>query len=174
MIRKTSCCESCVGKKISVFGFAFKKDTGDTRETPAVTVCDILMEEGARLFCYDPQVTRTQALREFDDHGIQRDFGSCFITAASPEEAISEAHAVVILTEWDEFKKFDYAQFYERMQKPAFCFDGRNILDHDKLRKIGFEMHAIGKGTAVTSHKDWTNAAFDMSEPVDQMYFLDF
>ena len=159
------------GKKIAVFGFAFKKDTGDTRETPAVTVCDMLMEEGARLFCYDPQVTRQQALREFEDHGVNRDFGTSFCTAATPEEAISEAHAIIILTEWDEFKTYDYAKFYERMQKPAFVFDGRNLLEHQKLRDIGFEMHAIGKGTAVSSSKDWTNAAFNMSDPLDEHWY---
>jgi len=136
------------GKKIAIFGFAFKKDTGDTRETPALMVCDLLMEDGARLFVYDPCVERPQALREFAEHGMadKYDYGSQFIMASSAREACCDAHAVVVLTEWDEFKTFDYSEFYRLMLKPAFCFDGRNILDHAKLREIGFEVHGVGKG----------------------------
>jgi len=155
------------GKKIAIFGFAFKKDTGDTRETPAVTVCNMLMDEGARLYCYDPKVTRDQALREFSDHGVKKDdWGTCFTTCQTPDEAVSEAHAIIVLTEWDEFKDYDYVKFFERMQKPAFVFDGRNILDHSMLNSIGFEAHAIGKGT-MESTADWTHASFDMGAPSD-------
>lgn len=135
------------GKKIAIFGFAFKKDTSDTRETPSMDVCRILMEEGARLMVYDPKVTREQALREFADHGIKADFGNLFVTAQSPREAVIDAHAIVVLTEWDEFKYYNYEEFYGLMTKPAFLFDGRNIIDHDNLADIGFEVHATGKGT---------------------------
>ena len=63
----------------------------------------------------------------------------------TPEEALSNAHALCVLTEWDEFKTYDYKKIYDGMIKPAFIFDGRNILDHDALRKIGFVVYALGK-----------------------------
>ena len=76
------------------------------------------------------------------------------MTCGSAEEAITGSHAIVILTEWDEFKKYDYETFYEKMQQPAFIFDGRNILDHEALRRIGYEVHGIGK-TTVDGKKSW-------------------
>merc|ERR1712157_441077 len=71
---------------------------------------------------------------------------SRLIFCNSPEEAVSSAHALVVLTEWDEFKLYPYREFYARMMKPAFLFDGRSILNHSMLEDIGFEVHAIGKG----------------------------
>jgi UDPglucose 6-dehydrogenase len=131
-------------KKIAVFGFAFKKDTGDVRETPALTVCDMLMQDGAIVHVYDPKVEREGAIEEFAIHGTQvKD--EQFIFAESPEAAVDGAHAIVVLTEWGEFKDYDYESFYKKMMKPAFVFDGRNLLDPDKLEKIGFEVHLLGK-----------------------------
>merc|ERR1719488_36188 len=92
------------GKKIAVLGFAFKKDTGDTRETPAMDVCAMLLQDGAVLHVYDPQVTRAQALMEFKDHNMDFDFDTQFITESSAQNACREAHAIVVMTEWDEFK----------------------------------------------------------------------
>ncbi|THU72287.1 hypothetical protein C4D60_Mb04t10500 [Musa balbisiana] len=127
------------GKKIAVLGFAFKKDTGDTRETPAVDVCKGLLGDKAKISIYDPQVTEDQiqrdlAMNKFDwDHPIH-------LQPMSPTavkevtvtwdvyEAATGAHAVCILTEWDEFKRLDYSKIFENMQKPAFIFDGRNGL----------------------------------------------
>eukprot|EP00386_Alphamonas_edax_P001387 GDKI01004154.1.p1 GENE.GDKI01004154.1~~GDKI01004154.1.p1 ORF type:complete len:500 (-),score=110.45 GDKI01004154.1:24-1523(-) len=152
-------------KKIAVFGFAFKKDTGDTRETPALSVCSMLMADGARVHVYDPKVTREQALREFEDHCMANgaatpfDLDKQFITAKTPQEAADGAHAIVILTEWDEFKTYDYHAMYERMQKPAFVFDGRNILDHKTLYSIGFEVHAIGKPAMVFKYSSSAHAS---------------
>jgi UDPglucose 6-dehydrogenase len=131
-------------KKIAVFGFAFKKDTGDVRETPALTVCDMLMQDGAEVHVYDPKVQREDAITEFKYHGVEVD-DKLFTFDKTPEEAVDGAHAIVILTEWDEFKNYKYDQFYTKMMKPAFLFDGRNLLDHVGLTKIGFEVHAIGK-----------------------------
>merc|ERR1739844_803258 len=132
-------------KKIAVLGFAFKKDTGDVRETPAVTVCNMLLQDGANVTVYDPKVKREDALSEFKYHKMAVD-ESRLVFAETPEEAVDGAHALVVLTEWDEFKQYPYDAFYAKMMKPAFLFDGRGILDHTGLEDLGFEVHAIGKG----------------------------
>eukprot|EP01037_Dinobryon_pediforme_P038707 gene38707-46888_t len=138
------------GKRIAIFGFAFKKDTGDTRESSAAYVMKDLIDERANLAVYDPQVTREQMFMEFDYtlninestvHGLHK----MIETSASAIEAATGAHAIAVTTEWDEFAALDYQKIYELMSKPAFIFDGRNILPHDELRKIGFEVYAIGK-----------------------------
>lgn len=144
------------GKKIAVLGFAFKKDTGDTRETPAIDVCKGLLGDKAQLSIYDPQVIEDQmkrdlAMRKFDwDHPAHlqplsptdtKEVAVC----GDAYEATKDAHGVCILTEWDEFKKLDYQKIYDGMKKPAFVFDGRNIVDVVKLREIGFIVYSIGK-----------------------------
>ena len=138
------------GKRIAIFGFAFKKDTGDTRESAACYVMRDLMDERAILAVYDPQVTRSQMMVEFQySCNITADtlqgLDEMVITAPSALEACRGAHAIAIMTEWDEFIGLDYRAIFEVMQKPAFIFDGRNILPHDELRAIGFEVYAIGK-----------------------------
>eukprot|EP00928_Gymnodinium_smaydae_P024298 TRINITY_DN1969_c0_g1_i3.p1 TRINITY_DN1969_c0_g1~~TRINITY_DN1969_c0_g1_i3.p1 ORF type:complete len:496 (+),score=126.21 TRINITY_DN1969_c0_g1_i3:48-1535(+) len=136
-------------KKIAVFGFAFKKDTGDVRETPAIMVCNMLMQDQAIVHVYDPKVVREDAIREFVDHDIKVN-DSQFVFAESPEAAVEGAHAIVVLTEWDEFKTYPYQSYYEKMVKPAFLFDGRNMLNHAELEKVGFEVHALGKARVKT------------------------
>ena len=138
------------GKKIAIFGFAFKKDTGDTRESSAAYVMRDLLEERALLSVYDPQVTREQMFTEFEytlnvSEQTLPGLSGMISTETSAITAATGAHAIAILTEWDEFTAYDYKQIYEVMSKPAFLFDGRNILPHDELRKIGFEVYAIGK-----------------------------
>merc|ERR1711979_163052 len=132
-------------KKIAVLGFAFKKDTGDVRETPAVSVCNMLMQDGACVHVYDPKVKKEDAMAEFKYHNMTVD-ESRFVFCNSPLEAVDGAHALVVLTEWDEFKAYPYEEFYAKMMKPACVFDGRSILNHKALEDIGFEVHAIGKG----------------------------
>ena len=128
-------------KKIAVFGFAFKKDTGDTRESPAIYVCKYLLEEGASLAIYDPKVQ----LKQIEDD-LQSISGPGKIrVTSSVSEAAQDAHAIVVCTEWDEFKGLDYQLLYGIMEKPAFIFDGRKILDHNKLIDIGFNVETIGK-----------------------------
>merc|ERR1712048_73286 len=140
-------------KKICVFGFAFKKDTGDVRETPAVIVCHMLIEDGANVHVYDPKVLREDAIREFEDHGLKvKEERLVFVKTA--QEAADGAHAIVVLTEWDEFKRYNYKEFYEKMLKPAFLFDGRNMLDHPELEIIGYEVHTLGKAKVLTSWSD--------------------
>merc|ERR1712024_298916 len=132
-------------KKIAVFGFAFKKDTGDVRETPAVLVTKMLMDDGAIVHVYDPKVKKEDAMSEFKYHNMEVDEHR-LIFSKTPHEAVDGAHAIVVLTEWDEFKTYPYQAFHASMMKPAFMFDGRGILMHKELEDIGFEVHAIGKG----------------------------
>jgi len=143
------------GKKISILGFAFKKDTSDTRETPAIDVCKGLGADGAKLAIYDPKVTEVQIRKDLAggkfewDHpnGQMKEVTTSdeIVVYNDPYEACKGAHGLCILTEWDEFKEFDYEKIYNSMMKPAFCFDGRNTLDHEKLREIGFIVYALGK-----------------------------
>ncbi|TVP80320.1 MAG: UDP-glucose 6-dehydrogenase [Puniceicoccaceae bacterium] len=129
-------------KKIAVLGFAFKKDTNDTRESAAIYICKDLLEEQANLAIYDPKVESAQIQR---DLGIDAD-NERVQYCQSAYEATQGAHAVLILTEWDEFKALDFQKIYETMQLPAFLFDGRNLLDLEALRAIGFEARGIGQG----------------------------
>jgi UDPglucose 6-dehydrogenase len=142
-------------KKIAVLGFAFKKDTGDTRETPAVDVCKGLIRDNAKVFIYDPQVSTDQIFRDLSTPKFEWDRPNYNETqtkilenvtvTSDPVEAMRGAHGICVLTEWDCFKTYDYAAAYETMVKPAFVFDGRNILDHAALRKIGFIVYGLGK-----------------------------
>lgn len=138
------------GKRIAIFGFAFKKDTNDTRESAAIYVCRDLLSEQAVLSIYDPRVSSKQIHRDLNlidmPSGSAGADNSSIDIARDPYEAARDAHAIAILTEWDEFKVLDYQKIYETMKKPAFLFDGRNVLDHKSLRAIGFEVFGIGKG----------------------------
>jgi UDPglucose 6-dehydrogenase len=134
------------GKTIAFLGWAFKKDTNDTRESAAIYVADMLIEEQATIKVYDPKVTGTQMLNDLDylNTRSQKDNASFLQTNNDPYTALEGAHAVAVLTEWDEFKSYNWQAIYDAMQKPAFVFDGRNILDKQKLEAIGFVYKAIG------------------------------
>jgi UDPglucose 6-dehydrogenase len=129
------------GKKIAVLGFAFKKDTNDTRESAAINVCRDLLGEHANVSVYDPKVPADEIRR--DVLGKSEDVR--LTVAGSAYEACAGAHAIAVLTEWDEFKTLDYSRIYDGMTKPAFVFDGRNILNLEALGGIGFRVHGIGK-----------------------------
>jgi len=129
------------GKHIAVLGFAFKKDTNDTRETAAIAVCRDLLKEGAKVLVYDPRVPEAQI--RADVLGSEKNPN--LVVAKSALEACQGAHAVAVLTEWDEFTSLDFKKIHEGMYKPAFLFDGRNILPHAKLKELGFRVFAIGK-----------------------------
>merc|ERR1712224_305075 len=122
------------------------------RETPAITVTHMLMEDGANVFVYDPKVRKEDALYEFKTHGMEVEESRLVFTDTAMD-AIDGAHAIVVLTEWDEFKTYDYTSFYKKMMKPAFFFDGRNLVDHAALTSIGFEVHSIGKPSAKSRQK---------------------
>ena len=137
------------GKRIAVLGFAFKKDTGDTRESAAIYVCAHLLAEAAKLAIYDPKVEHEQIWLEMEHPDVlpsniknARDYISIEEDAYKAAEG---SHALLVLTEWDEFKNLDFKRLYKSMQKPAFLFDGRNLFDHAALREIGFKVFAIGK-----------------------------
>ncbi|GAB1489089.1 nucleotide sugar dehydrogenase [Opitutaceae bacterium] len=129
-------------KRIAVLGFAFKKDTNDTRESAAISVCRDLLAEQANVVVYDPKVPANEIVRDVLGAGVTN---PRLTVVNSAYEATNGAHAVAVVTEWDEFKTLDYARVYEGMMKPAFLFDGRNIVDLEKLKALGFRVQGIGK-----------------------------
>lgn len=135
------------GKKIALLGWAFKKDTNDSRESAAIDIANYLIEEQADLHIYDPKVTPQQILSDLERvTNLPIDQLSSKITIHSnSSEIFQKAHAVVILTEWDAFKSYDYEAIKKQMFEPAFLFDGRNILDPTKIKQIGFQYYGIGK-----------------------------
>lgn len=143
------------GKKITFLGWAFKKDTNDTRESAAIYVADELLKENAEVHVYDPKVSKKQIiadlkyLQEHKDSCSQKisneDIDKLVFVYDDPYEAMHSAHAVAVLTEWNVFTNYDWKKVYEKMCKPAFLFDGRNILDKNKVQNYGFELYTIGK-----------------------------
>ncbi|KAK7204853.1 UDP-glucose/GDP-mannose dehydrogenase family, NAD binding domain-containing protein [Myxozyma melibiosi] len=138
------------GKRIAVLGFAFKKDTGDTRESSAITIIKYLRAEQAKVAIYDPKVEESQIWFDLAEPGIVDDVTALkkqVSITSSAYEAAAGADAVVICTEWDEFKdtELDYEKIYASMNKPAFIFDGRLILNQKKLETIGFKVETIGR-----------------------------
>ncbi len=129
-------------KKIAVFGFAFKADTSDTRESPACAVCLQLLEERANVAIHDPKALDNAKIDLADAVG-NIEYVDC------PYEAAKGAHAIAVLTDWPEFAKLDYQRIFDLMEKPAFIFDGRNILDHKALFEMGFNVYPIGKKALV-------------------------
>lgn len=135
------------GKKIAILGWAFKKDTNDSRESAAIYVSDYLLNEQAELWVYDPKVTEEQIYADVDylNSRSEQENRALIKVVNSPYDAMKQAHAVAVMTEWDEFKDYEWQKVYDDMKKPAFIFDGRNILDNNKLKKIGFQYKGIGK-----------------------------
>jgi UDPglucose 6-dehydrogenase len=126
------------GKRIALFGAAFKANTSDTRESPALAVCRALLEERADIVLTDPHALDNART----DLGGAAKF-VCF--EPDPYAAAKGSHAIAILTDWAQYVDLDYETIYKSMVKPAFIFDGRNILDHKKLHALGFDVYAIGK-----------------------------
>jgi len=149
------------GKKIAFLGWAFKKDTNDTRESAAIYVADELLQDRAEIHVYDPKVTEERIFADLE-YLQQHRSNSCnssefvqldpalirnLVTVHNdPYEALKDSHAIAVLTEWDEFRAYDWQKIYDAMRKPAFVFDGRNILNREELKRIGFEIKGIGKG----------------------------
>jgi UDPglucose 6-dehydrogenase len=133
------------GKRLAVLGFAFKKDTNDTRESPAISICKALLDEQARLAIYDPKVESSQI---FADLEIKDDDPRVEI-CSDANQALQGAHAMLVLTEWNEFRDLDFDKIYKVMHKPAWVFDGRNVLDVAKLRSLGFYVYSIGKPESI-------------------------
>jgi UDPglucose 6-dehydrogenase len=136
------------GKKIAFLGWAFKKDTNDTRESASIYVADQLLQDEATISVYDPQVESARMymdLEELETRPMEQNKAR-LAKAVDAYEACKDAHAIAVLTEWDEFKTLDWERIYRDMKKPAFVFDGRLILDRQKLSEIGFNVYSIGKG----------------------------
>jgi UDPglucose 6-dehydrogenase len=142
-------------KQIAIWGFAFKKDTNDTRESASIYVCRNLLEERARLVIYDPRVPERQIRGDLEESfrdasGVisenHKQLIAKNVTVVDNAYAASnKAHAIAVLTEWDEFKTLDMERVFAEMHRPAFVFDGRNIMDASRLEKIGFELYSIGR-----------------------------
>ena len=137
------------GKRVAVLGFAFKKNTADARETAAAYVVRRLLQERATVVVYDPMVPESTVRAEV---GGDEGASPLLTVAATAAEAANAAHAVAILTEWDEFRypsedascAVDYPSLYRAMTKPAFIFDGRRVTNAEMLRKIGFVAYSVG------------------------------
>lgn len=134
-------------KKIAFLGWAFKKDTNDTRESAAITVADDLLAEQAHVMVYDPKVTYEQMQTDLQNLQSRTDEENRtqLQVALNPYEAAKEAHALAVLTEWTEFTTLNWQKIYEVMKKPAFIFDGRNLLSSKEMTEIGFHYYGIGK-----------------------------
>ncbi len=126
------------GKKVALFGFAFKADTGDTRESPAIYISQMLLEEHAEIAIVDPAAL-DNAKKDLANVEGKIEY------IENPYDAAKGAHAIAILTDWKEFEDLDYKKMFESMNKPAFIFDGRNILNHQELFEIGFNVYPLGK-----------------------------
>jgi UDPglucose 6-dehydrogenase len=134
----TTMFNTVAGKRIALFGFAFKADTGDTRESPALAVARALLAERATLVITDPKalsnarndLSGVEGVIEFEE---------------DPYKAAEGAHTIAVLTDWDQYRTLDYRRIFDQMVQPAFVFDGRNVLDHEALFAIGFNVFAIGK-----------------------------
>ena len=143
------------GKKIAFWGWAFKKDTNDTRESAAIYVADQLIAEGAEIVVYDPKVSLTrmymdlQTLWEYRGETEKEINGKLakLHSVDSAEAACTKAHALAVITDWDVFQAQDFETIFNQMEKPAFVFDGRKILNHNQLQSIGFTAYEIGKAT---------------------------
>jgi UDPglucose 6-dehydrogenase len=135
------------GKRMAILGFAFKKDTNDTRESAAIHIVRDLLKENARVIIYDPCVTKETIHRDLLEVGVSQDIIDLNVEIATdPYAAVTGAHALATLTEWDEFRTLDLPRIYNLMLKPAFVFDGRAILPVEALAKHGFKAFVIGKG----------------------------
>lgn len=134
-------------KKIAFLGWAFKKDTNDTRESAAIYVADMLMDDHAKVSVYDPKVSKSRMFADINylDTRTSEENEKYLHYYTNPYEALQGAHAIAVLTEWDEFTTYDWKKIYEGMVKPAFLFDGRNILNKKELEAIGFKVYQIGK-----------------------------
>jgi len=143
------------GKRVAVLGFAFKKDTNDTRESAAIDVCRGLLAENAELAIADPKVPDETIWLDLEQAtGKTRvELQSSVVCERDVYKATAGAHAMAVLTEWGQFAALDFRRIYGQMQKPAFVFDGRDVLPHAALKEIGFEVYVIGKpasGVAVS------------------------
>ena len=130
--------DTLAGKTITMLGFAFKQDTGDTRDSPAIQLCKKLLGEHAKVRIHDPKALENARidLKEMQgDVSFEEDV----------YKALEGAHVLALVTQWAEYRELDFERIYNKMVKPAFVFDGRNHLEHEKLFEIGFNVFPLGK-----------------------------
>ncbi len=137
------------GKRLAVLGFAFKADTNDTRESPAIRICRELIEEGARLAIVDPKVDPAQIAQDLDMpslSGVEVSSDGGWLTAADPLEAARGADALLILTEWGAYRQLDWPAIAAVMRRPAWLFDTRAVADAEAARAAGLQVWRVGEG----------------------------
>ncbi|EGR32701.1 udp-glucose dehydrogenase, putative [Ichthyophthirius multifiliis] len=133
-------------KILTIFGVAFKKNTNDVRESASISVCSNLLINGAILNIYDPQVQKNAFINEMQNQNLYTEdyFQKINFFNQDYLKSVESSHCIVILTEWDEFKTFEYSQMFLKMKRPTYIFDGRNLLDQDKIEQIGFAYVKLG------------------------------
>ena len=137
------------GKRIAILGFSFKANTNDTRESPAISICKELINEGGKLLIYDPKVRHNQIMMDLNlpAADISHDFNDGSWTYAnSISEASESSDALVILTEWEEFKELNWKDLKSKMRSPSWIFDTRSIINIDEVKKFGFKIWSVGQG----------------------------
>ena len=143
------------GKKITILGFAFKANTNDTRQSPCISICKDLLEEGAHLSIYDPKVENYKIDNDLKDlktenqDYVENEENRVWINYPSVEQAASESDAIVILTEWEEFSQIDWEKIIKLMRRPAWIFDTRACIDYDKAKRAGFNIWHIGNSLLI-------------------------
>ena len=142
------------GKKIAIFGFSFKPNTNDTRESPAIKICKNLLEEGCFLSIYDPKVCKEQIDKDLDEEENKYQLNKDFIKKDSKNwllfdnlyDAAADTDAIILLTDWDEFYNLDYQKLYKLMRSPCWIFDTRNVVDSSYVQSFGFKIWKLGDG----------------------------
>jgi UDPglucose 6-dehydrogenase len=130
--------DSVKGRHLTILGFSFKKDSGDIRETPAITVCQNLLNEGARLHIYDPKVPHDRIIESFSSP-------TNIVIEDDVYHACKDTEALVIVTNWDMFASLDYERIYSSMNHPSFIFDSTHLVDATKMTKIGYQCYSLGQ-----------------------------
>ena len=134
-------------KKLAILGFSFKANTNDTRNSACIKICKDLLEEGAFLSIYDPKVSKRQIEEDLgsqSENSLTEVNDSIWSYADSIEKAINDSHAIIILTDWSEFKDLKWNLLFKKMKRPAWIFDTRYIINVKYLEKIGFNVWQIG------------------------------
>ena len=138
------------GKRLAILGFAFKADTNDTREAPAIRICRDLLEEGAQLVIHDPKVATDQMARDLSQEPASQVDGlsgtGSWAEAGSVEDAVMGADAVLVLTEWQHYRQLNWSDLAARMRKPAWVFDARAVADPAQIKAAGLSLWRVGDG----------------------------
>ncbi len=141
------------GKKITIFGFSFKANTNDTRESPAIKICKDLLEEGSFLSIFDPKVNPSQIAIDLGTDQTNeinfKNYESGWAFAESLEDSVNNSDAIVILSGWNEFIDVNYDNLIKKMRKPSWIFDTRNILNINDAKKSGFNIWSLGNGNLI-------------------------